>query len=114
MSPLIEEARRRQRRRRLTLLAAVLVFGGAAAAVVGTRQTGSPAGQHLTVSPALQPIPNGAALPVMIRVRWRPGRWRVMTQDAVARKLRRGDRVVTELRLEPKTGRYEVRLATSH
>jgi hypothetical protein len=114
MSPLIEEARRRQRRRRLTLLAAVLVLAGAAAAVVGTTQMGSPRGQHRTLSSALQPIPNGAAMPVMIRVRGRPGRWRVMAQDALGRNLRRGDRVVTELRLDPKTGKYEVRLTTSH
>jgi hypothetical protein len=114
MSPLIEEARRRQRHRRLTLLAAVLVLAGAAAAVVGTTQMGSPPGQHRTLSSALQPVPNGAAMPVMIRVRGRPGRWRVMAQDAVGRNLRHGDRVVTELRLDPKTGKYEVRLTTSH
>jgi hypothetical protein len=69
-------------------------------------------GQHRTLSYAMRPIPNGAAMPV-IWVRGRPARSRILAQDAVARNLRRGNRTVTELHLEPKTGRYEVRLATA-
>jgi hypothetical protein len=49
----------------------------------------------------------------VIWVRGRAGRSRILAQDAVAWKLRRGGRTVTELRLEPKTGKYEVRLTTA-
>jgi hypothetical protein len=112
MSPLIEEARRRQRRRRQVLLSVVLVLAGTTAAVVGTRQTGSPVGEHRTLSSGMQPMPSGAAMPV-IWVQGGPGRARVQA-DAVAWNLRHGGRVVTVLRLDPKTGKFEVRLTTSH
>jgi hypothetical protein len=112
MSPLIEEARRRQRRRRAALALVVLVLAGVGAAGFGTRHHGSPT-QSSSVSYSVETVASG----MVIRPRSSDGRSGAaapVTNAAVARALKRGQRVTTEVRLDPKTGAVEVRLTTSH
>jgi hypothetical protein len=115
MSPVIEEARRRQRRRRLALAAAVLAAGGVAVAAIGLRQPDPT--KERTSSAAGYDVQNGPS-GIVVRGASADGRRGravvVVSRQDVTRSLRRGESITAELRRNPTTGVYEVRLTTSH
>jgi hypothetical protein len=114
MSPLIEEARRRQRRRRHALATAALVLSGAAVAVIGLRQP-DPRQERTSsgVTDAVRSGPTGIVIGGVSAAR-RPGPSVVVSPQAAIRTLRRGESITAELRRNPATGKFEVRLTTSH